>query len=298
MKYDVFISYRREGGKEFARSIKSELEHKGYAVFLDFDELTDGVFDERIMDAIRESPVFIFILSQHSLDRCVNEDDWVRREIEYASELGRHIIPVNKDGDFEGLPENLPEALVEVFGRNQYSDIMVGQLFEASMRKMIKERIAPIVRRPSGKQWLRYVVLCSVLLIIIAGIISFNLNSKAHAAADRYDSLLKHAEEIMSVEDSLDLASECIDEACSIFGEYQDSYFKELFGERSTLTQDRFTHVRDSLFRKNRNYADFYITRYREEGNLEDKQMALTYIDRALNIMDDIDLQTMRRILQ
>ena len=149
MKYDIFISYRREGGKEFARSIKYELESKGYSVFLDFDELTDGVFDERILEAIKEAPVFLFILSQHSLERCVNEDDWVRREIEYAYSLDKHIIPINKDGEFEGLPDNLPADLVEVFGRNQYSEIMVGQLFEASMKKMIKDRIAPVIRRPA-----------------------------------------------------------------------------------------------------------------------------------------------------
>ena len=127
MKYDVFISYRREGGSEFARSVKAELERKNYSVFLDFDELKDGKFDERILEAIAEAPVFLFILSSHSLDRCVNEDDWVRKEIEHAYSLGKHIIPVNKDGDFGHLPEGLPEPLVTIFATNQYSDIMVGQ---------------------------------------------------------------------------------------------------------------------------------------------------------------------------
>ena len=41
MKYDVFISYRRVGGKDKARSLKSELERRGYRVFLDFDDLKD-----------------------------------------------------------------------------------------------------------------------------------------------------------------------------------------------------------------------------------------------------------------
>ena len=52
MAYDIFISYRRDGGKEWARSLKSELDRRGYRVFLDFDELKDGIFDRRIMDAI------------------------------------------------------------------------------------------------------------------------------------------------------------------------------------------------------------------------------------------------------
>ena len=39
MKYDVFISYRREDGKEYARQIQLKLENYGYSVFLDVEEL-------------------------------------------------------------------------------------------------------------------------------------------------------------------------------------------------------------------------------------------------------------------
>ena len=68
--YDIFISYRRVGGADFARQMQLALKTKGYNVFLDFDELKDGVFDRRIETAIKSSKVFIFILSPHSLDRC------------------------------------------------------------------------------------------------------------------------------------------------------------------------------------------------------------------------------------
>lgn len=47
-KYDVFISYRREGGDKYARTIQQALE-KRYKVFLNLDELKDSVFDDRIM---------------------------------------------------------------------------------------------------------------------------------------------------------------------------------------------------------------------------------------------------------
>ena len=52
MKYDIFISYRRGGGKDIARMLKESLTSKGYNVFLDFDELKDGYFDEKIIHAI------------------------------------------------------------------------------------------------------------------------------------------------------------------------------------------------------------------------------------------------------
>ena len=51
-KYDSFISYRRDGGRDIARPIKLELEKHGYSVFLDFDGLKDGSFNQTIKDAI------------------------------------------------------------------------------------------------------------------------------------------------------------------------------------------------------------------------------------------------------
>ena len=145
-KYDIFISYRRDGGKEWARMLSLELERLGYSVFLDFDELKDGIFDKRIMNAIESAPIFMIILSPHSLDRCVNEDDWVRREIEYAISHSRHFVPINPDCTFTGFPEDLPDGLKNGLGLHQFSEIMMGQLFKESVEKMVRYRIAPIVR--------------------------------------------------------------------------------------------------------------------------------------------------------
>lgn len=121
-KYDVFISYRREGGDRYARNIQLELE-KQYKVFLDFDELKDGVFDERIMKAIKEAPVFLLILSKGALDRCVNENDWVRQEIMYAAKCHAHIVPITIDDTFEGLSDELPNELRGIIGTHQVSEL-------------------------------------------------------------------------------------------------------------------------------------------------------------------------------
>lgn len=83
-KYDIFISYRRDGGAQYARILQLELEKRGYRVFLDYEELTDGVFGDNIKEAIREAPIFMMVLSAHYLDRCKNEGDWVREEIMLA----------------------------------------------------------------------------------------------------------------------------------------------------------------------------------------------------------------------
>jgi len=150
-KYDIFISYRRKGGDKYARTIQQALA-KDYNVFLDFDELEDGKFDQRIIDAINSSSVFLLILSKGALDRCVNEDDWVRQEIFQAVESGCHIVPVTIIGDgFEGVPDCLPEKLRNAVGSLQFSRLDMESLFKESLAKLIKKRIMPFVQKEDTK---------------------------------------------------------------------------------------------------------------------------------------------------
>ena len=151
-KYDVFISYRREGGKNIARLLKTELGLRGYHAFLDFDELKDGRFDKRIMDAIDAAPVFMFILSDHALDRCVDENDWVRKEIEYAMATERHIIPINPDKSFSDFPDYVPKNLRDGLGLHQFSQLLLDDLFNQTMDKLVTERLEPVLGKRNRYQ--------------------------------------------------------------------------------------------------------------------------------------------------
>ena len=146
-EYDIFISYRRVGGADFARQMQLALKTKGYNVFLDFDELKDGVFDRRIEAAIKSSKVFLFILSPHALDRCKNEEDWVRKEIECAILSQCHIVPVNPNAVFQGFDdiEGLPYVIKNGLGQHQISTVMMNDLFECTFNEFVQRRIAPIV---------------------------------------------------------------------------------------------------------------------------------------------------------
>lgn len=141
-KYDIFISYRREGGAQYARILQLMLIQRGYKVFLDYDELTDGIFSDHIKAAIKDAPVFMLVLSDHSMDRCVNEDDWVRQEILLASQLGKHIVPVNPDNKFDGFPDGIPEEIKTAAGSHQHSEISFGQALGVTTDLMIKNRLA------------------------------------------------------------------------------------------------------------------------------------------------------------
>lgn len=144
-KYDVFISYRRVGGAQYARILQLMLQQRGYRVFLDYDELTDGVFSDHIVAAIKDAPIFMLVLSAGALERCKNEDDWVRQEITLAMEEGKQIIPVNPDNTFDGIPEGIPDTIRNAAGSHQHSDISFGQTLGVTVDFMIKTRIAPII---------------------------------------------------------------------------------------------------------------------------------------------------------
>lgn len=116
---------------------------RGYKVFLDYDELTDGVFSDKIRAAIKEAPVFMLVLSGGSMTRCTNEGDWVRQEITLAVKQQKHIIPVNPDNSFDGFPEGMPEELKESIGSHQHSEISFGQALGATIDLMIKNRLVP-----------------------------------------------------------------------------------------------------------------------------------------------------------
>ena len=143
--YDIFISYRRVGGKGYARMLKPELEKRGFRVFLDFDNLDDGVFNQHIKDAINESSIFLIILSDGALDRCVNEGDWVREEIKYAEKCHCHIVPVEFDKKFRKMPETTPDDISSIIGAHSWAQIDTETLLQESINKMVEKRIRPHV---------------------------------------------------------------------------------------------------------------------------------------------------------
>lgn len=151
-KYDIFISYRRDGGAQYARILQLMLIQRGYKVFLDYDELTDGVFSDKIKDAIREAPVFMLVLSKGAMQRCANEGDWVRQEITLAIEQQKHIVPVNPDNGFDGFPEGMPEALKDSIGSHQHSEISFGQALGVTIDLMINNRLVPTLGKRDSQE--------------------------------------------------------------------------------------------------------------------------------------------------
>src|SRR5688500_16862979 len=112
-KYDVFFSYRREGGSDAARGLQQALKDD-YTIFLDVDRMPSGHFDSALLRNIESSPNFVVFLSPGSLDRCRNADDWLRKEISHAIATKRNIVPVTLPGFTFPDPKTMPPEIAEV----------------------------------------------------------------------------------------------------------------------------------------------------------------------------------------
>lgn len=110
-KYDIFISYRR-ASYDTANLIATRLKAAGYSVFFDLESLRAGKFNEQLYNVIENCKDFISVLPPNALDRCVNEDDWVRLEICHAMKHNKNIIPVMLNGF--SWPDPMPQGMDEL----------------------------------------------------------------------------------------------------------------------------------------------------------------------------------------
>lgn len=135
---DIFISYRRVDGRDWARNVMQALKINGYPkVFFDYNSLRDGVFNTQILDAIYSCNDFVLIISPLSLKRCANDGDWVSREIREAIKYKKKIIPVVIEDTFLGWPDDFPKDMYPI-KEIQFSKLMTDEFFEDSIEKLTK----------------------------------------------------------------------------------------------------------------------------------------------------------------
>ena len=138
MKDGAFISYRRDRGSHLARLLKYALESPGLDVFLDVDDLGAGHFDENLVQEIERCEHFIVVLTAGSLDRCHDDGDYFRREIETAIASKRRIVPVVADGFRWPDVTLMPEAIREL---SRHNDIEYSHRQWDAVLQKVRERV-------------------------------------------------------------------------------------------------------------------------------------------------------------
>ena len=111
----VFISYRRDGGEQIAKSVFQYL-YEEYNTFLDTESLKNGRFAPIIEKRIVECSDFIMVVTENIFDRCAEPYDWIFHEAQIALRENKNIIPI-----FVGIrkfPSNVPELLKKICDYN------------------------------------------------------------------------------------------------------------------------------------------------------------------------------------
>lgn len=109
----IFVSHASEN-KAAAESITFSLRNRGHVVFLDHDDLPAGnTYDQRIESAIKDSDLFIFLISPSSLA----QGRYTLTELAFARRRwpnpNRHILPVMAvKTPFNVIPEYLKAVTI------------------------------------------------------------------------------------------------------------------------------------------------------------------------------------------
>jgi hypothetical protein len=139
LDYDLFISYRRQGGSELARTLEQALKYK-VKVFLDVERLGAGHFDKNLLRTINAAPNFLILLTENSFDRCTSPTDWFRLEIAHAIKASRNIIPITTEGFKIPSSDLLPDELLDII---RFDMIRYDHVYFNSMIERIISRLQP-----------------------------------------------------------------------------------------------------------------------------------------------------------
>ncbi len=164
-KCDVFISYRRDGGDMTAMYFFQALKERGYNVFYDLEVLRAGKFNDALLSSIQSCKDFVLILSPGALDRCNDENDWVRKEIAEALRSKKNIVPVMLKG-FQ-FPEKLPEDIEDV--RYQNGLTCTTEYFEESINRLCQRYLKSLPMDNVKKKAMRIAIAAAAVVALAVG---------------------------------------------------------------------------------------------------------------------------------
>lgn len=151
--YDVFISYRRQGGAEKAELTKGELAKRGFResrMFMDTRNISSGNYINSILDALDKSGNLVVIITKGCFDDLPTDSTWVK-EIEHALKKGKNIVPMYFDGISEVKKTDLPESIQRLSLENAV--MYVHQYADASFDRLASRLSKESVPMPKWSKW-------------------------------------------------------------------------------------------------------------------------------------------------
>jgi WD40 repeat protein len=99
-RYDIFISYARSDGKDYALKLRDQLRQLDFSCFLDFDELPPGnALNNTLKRAIKKSAALVIVGTERAV-----KSRYVELEVGEFGKTGRAIIPIDIEGTLVETP--------------------------------------------------------------------------------------------------------------------------------------------------------------------------------------------------
>ena len=170
-KYDVFITYRRDDGLNYAQLLFQALEKRGYRCFLDVRDEQDGEYEKRIMVALRNAPNYILIMTEGSLRRLSEIGNSVYNEVHEALCLHKKVIPVAPSGVSRSLYGAKLLKEFDCLRELSVSRLETGEFFEESINNIVKRfpvRTSRFIRRI-----LKWLLVAALIVVIGVAVVRY-----------------------------------------------------------------------------------------------------------------------------
>ena len=109
------------------------------------------------------------MLSPGTLDRCVDEEDWVRREIILALELNKNIVGVGLPGFVMPEEEALPDSVA--VARHKAGLCVDPRIQGGLFRKIAENLVSTKMKKKRNRQ--KMIVLLPVLVALVVALVCF-----------------------------------------------------------------------------------------------------------------------------
>jgi phosphate transport system substrate-binding protein len=158
---DAFISYRRRPSASLAQLLQEKLKNQhGIDAYVDTTraDSTHVQFPERLMQAIADSPTFVCLLGEGTLD-----SEWVRKEIQRAYDLKKFCVPV-----FQESYTPLAQSDDAVDYLLNFDGVHVFDIKNVFVDEAVRQLAERLPRRRSSRRGLRTLILAGAAVFIIA----------------------------------------------------------------------------------------------------------------------------------
>lgn len=183
-RYDIFISYRRDGGFATANHLYRLLTQDGYHVSFDIDSLREGDFNIAIYNRIEQCSDFLLIVDNHCFDKTLDTTfdskyDWLRTELAYALKLKKNIIPILLNG-VNGFPPNLPHDISGIKTKNgpEYNQSYFDEFYH-KLKSFLHSNPSKPGAIARSRKYVHY-LLMTIILISLLGLFLHYYGSMSH----------------------------------------------------------------------------------------------------------------------